>query len=351
MLEHLTVALVIPLQGSAGIFGPSCEACAQLAAEEINDQGGIRGKELKFITVDGGREPEVVARDIEFLMSMNAIEAVVGWHISAVRMAITQKTRGRIPYIYGALHEGPDHTSGLFMTGESPLNQLVPAMHWLRGELSIQNWAIVGNDYIWPQKSARYAKKVKGRGNISIVSDHYFPLGTTDFSKFCENLDSSKIDGVLMLLVGDDAIAFNREFAQVGLDAEVARFSPIVEENILLAGGAHANRNLYMASGYFDALSTTGSKDFAGRYYTRFGDHAPMLNSIGQSCYETVRLLATLSELGGVVDIANFARVAENLVYEGARGRMRLVGNQVDHDIYLAESVGLAPTVLAQISS
>ena len=34
--DHFDVALVIPLQGPAGIFGPSCEACAELAAEEVN---------------------------------------------------------------------------------------------------------------------------------------------------------------------------------------------------------------------------------------------------------------------------------------------------------------------------
>ena len=34
--DTLDVALVVPLQGPAGIFGPSCECCAQLAAEEVN---------------------------------------------------------------------------------------------------------------------------------------------------------------------------------------------------------------------------------------------------------------------------------------------------------------------------
>jgi ABC-type branched-subunit amino acid transport system substrate-binding protein len=38
------VALVVPLHGSAGIFGPSCELCAQLAAEEINASDGLLGR-------------------------------------------------------------------------------------------------------------------------------------------------------------------------------------------------------------------------------------------------------------------------------------------------------------------
>ena len=42
------VALVVPLQGPAGVFGPSCELCAHLAAEEVNAEGGVLARELRF---------------------------------------------------------------------------------------------------------------------------------------------------------------------------------------------------------------------------------------------------------------------------------------------------------------
>ena len=59
--EVLQIALVIPLQGPAGIFGPSCEACAQLAVDEINSGTGVLGRELHLIPVDGGAAPHQVA--------------------------------------------------------------------------------------------------------------------------------------------------------------------------------------------------------------------------------------------------------------------------------------------------
>ena len=40
--DTLTVALVIPLHGPAGIVGPSAELCAQLAVEELNATTGRR---------------------------------------------------------------------------------------------------------------------------------------------------------------------------------------------------------------------------------------------------------------------------------------------------------------------
>ena len=58
--DRLDVAFVVPRSGPAGIFGPSCESCAQLAAEEINAAAGVLGRELRLHPVDGGRVPGLV---------------------------------------------------------------------------------------------------------------------------------------------------------------------------------------------------------------------------------------------------------------------------------------------------
>lgn len=115
--EVLNVALVVPLQGPAGIFGPSCESCATLAAEEVNAAGGVLGRELNLVPVDGGAPPAVVAAELDALVSAGAVDAVTGWHISAVREAVAPRIRGRVPYAYTALYEGGEQRPGLFLTG------------------------------------------------------------------------------------------------------------------------------------------------------------------------------------------------------------------------------------------
>jgi ABC-type branched-subunit amino acid transport system substrate-binding protein len=66
--QTLDVALVVPLQGPSGLFGPSCELCARLAAEEVNADGGMLGRELRFVVVDGGRRPAQVAAEVDRLL-------------------------------------------------------------------------------------------------------------------------------------------------------------------------------------------------------------------------------------------------------------------------------------------
>src|SRR5438445_12715805 len=95
--DALDVALVIPLQGPAGIFGPSCECCAQLAAEEVNAESGVLGRELRLVLVDGGRAPAQVADEIDALISAGVVDAVAGWHISAAREVLAPRLNGRGP--------------------------------------------------------------------------------------------------------------------------------------------------------------------------------------------------------------------------------------------------------------
>jgi urea transport system substrate-binding protein len=157
-VEAIDVALLIPLHGSAGIYGPSSELCARLAAEEINADGGVLGRPLRLRVVDASGPPARVAAVVYALVTEGEVDAVVGWHISAVRNAVAPRIAGLVPYVYTALYEGGERHPGVFMVGETPSRQLLPAMRWLRAEAGVRRWCIVGNDYIWPRGTAAAAK-------------------------------------------------------------------------------------------------------------------------------------------------------------------------------------------------
>src|ERR1700710_2988033 len=120
MAPVINVALLIPLHGSAGIFGSSCELCAELAATEINAADGVLGRELKLTIVDGAGPPGTVADEVGALAAAGLVDAVVGWHISAVRQAVAARVADLVPYVYTALYEAGERTPGVSLTGEVP---------------------------------------------------------------------------------------------------------------------------------------------------------------------------------------------------------------------------------------
>jgi len=346
----LRVAFVVPLQGPTGIYGPSCLACGELAAEQLNAADGIAGREVELVVVDGGRHPEVVAAEVDALVSSGFVEAVAGWHISAVRQAITRRVGGRVIYAYAAMHEGRDDTPGVFMLGERPINQLLPAATWMREQLGVGRWAVVGNDYVFPRVTGATARAALHDSASTIVSEAYVPLGTTDFGAVLDDLHGRRADGVIMLLMGQDAVHFNRQFARHGLDESLVRLSPAVEENTLLGGGADAHRDLYAAAAFFDGLDTVESHELAQAYHRRFGPWAPTLNAVGESCYEAIWFLGRLGRRCGSVAVGAVAGFGSGTFYGGPRGLMRLDGNLLDQDVYLARADGLEFRVEEQIA-
>ncbi|MEA2269741.1 MAG: urea transport system substrate-binding protein [Solirubrobacteraceae bacterium] len=344
----IDVAVLIPLHGSAGIFGPSCELCARLAADEINAAGGLLGREVRLRVVDGAGPPERVADEIDALVSTGAVDMVVGWHISAVRKAVAPRIAMRVPYVYTAMYEGGEQTPGVFLVGETPDTQLLPAMRWLAHECGVQRWCIVGNDYIWPRRTAAVAQGFAEEIGSRVCEEMFVPLGTDRFPQVIGRLTASRADGVLMLLVGQDAVHFNRAFADAGLDEKFWRLSTCVDENTLLASGADGTHRLCATAAYFASLATPESMAFGARYTARFGRHAPPLNSIGESCYEGMLLLSALVREARSIDVRDMCTAARSLGYAGPRGDLAVRDGHLDQRIYLAGANGLGFEVIAQ---
>lgn len=346
----INVGLVIPMHGSAGMFGLSCFACAVLAAEEINEEGGLLGREVRLVAIDGAGRPEAVANRIDRLVRSRAIDVVAGWHLSHVRRAIAAQLDGKVPYVYSTLYEGGERAPGVFLTGETPDRQIAPTMVWLGQHLGVERWAVVGDDYLWPRGSMAVVHSFVQRLGVEIVDEMFVPLGQEDFTDVLRRLRRSDAQAVLMLLVGQDAVYFNRAFAHAGLDEVMIRLSPLMDENMLLASGPGATHDLYSAAAYFDSLATPDALDLVGRYTARFGPTAPVLNSMGESCYEALRLLAAVTRKARSLDVRDLLAIAESPVgYHGPRGSVHLLDRHLVQDVYLARADGTVFDVVTRL--
>jgi urea transport system substrate-binding protein len=291
-----------------------------------------------------------VAAEVEALVSLGAVQGVTGWHISSVRQAVAPRIADRVPYVYTALYEGGERTEGVFLTSETPDVQLFPAMRLLGRERALRTWFVVGNDYVWPRRTAQAARRFAVRHGMRVTGEAYLPLGTHDFASVLRRIARSEADAVLMLLVGNDAVRFNRAFARCGLAARCLRLSTLMDENMLLASGPAATQDLHSTAGFFAAMVTPENLDFHGRYARRFGAEAPPLGSLGESCYEGVLLLAALIERARTLDVREIGANAESVSYAGPRGLLQLRAGHVRQRIYLARARGVEFDVLTELS-
>jgi urea transport system substrate-binding protein len=338
-MTRFTVGLLYPQQGPAGLFGPSCLACAMLAASDINGRGGVLGREVVLRPIDAAAGLPRVAREVDGLIAAGTVDAVLGWHTSDVRRAVANRIRGRIPYIYTALYEGGESTAGVFLTGETPDVQILPAMRWLGRERSVTDWYIVGSDYLWAQDSARACRRYAAALGQRVRRVRMVPLRTEDFSAVIADIVRSRANGVLMLLLGQDAVMFNRAFAAAGLASGMTRFAPLMDEHMLLGSGPDATGDLFTSSGYFGSIITPENMAFGSRYFSRYGVDAAAPSSVGESCFEGMLLLESLVRTAGTVDLREILYRAPQVRYDGARGSMALCNGHTRQVMYLARAV------------
>ena len=87
--DAVHVGMLIPMSGAAGLWGPSCLACATLATEEWNRAGGLRGRPIQLTVIDASDESESLETEVDDLLQNGGVAAMVG-------VAAIIKTFGRL---------------------------------------------------------------------------------------------------------------------------------------------------------------------------------------------------------------------------------------------------------------
>ena len=198
----------------------------------------------------------------------------------------------------------------------------------------VRRWMFIGNDYEWPHISHRLARQYVRNAGGTVLNEQYFGFGQVDTDALLQLIDEGKPDAVLLSLVGQDAIDFNRAFGQAGLGHNILRLSCAVEENILLAIGEKNTDNLFVSSGYFGALTDDANMGFKERYHQRFGQRAPTLNALGQSTYEGVHFAAALAMQ------SRKPRARTPVDYGGVRGIHWRGNDAIHYPVHLARADG-----------
>lgn len=346
-LEPFTIGLLAPTSGPQGLHGPGAYACARLACEIWNEEGGVNGREVKLTLLDSGAAPSVLKTHLDALLAQNRdgqrqVDALITVSNTAACQAISQIVDARVPMVYTPHFEGAGLPNWVHTIGETSERQLVPAIDWVARRHRVRRWYLLGQDYCWPRQTHRYAiKHLRGRGD-EVVAERYVPLGEQRFETVIEDIARSGADAVLVSLVGTDSVHMCRAFGKAGLADKVLRLSIAIDECALLGMGHQNTDGLYIAHGYFAGVDSDANETFKARYRARFGVRAPTLGGPSQSIYEGFVHLHRQAVQRGTRPL----RTALN----SARGNRHGVSDAGTDPIYLARAEGLSLRVIESIA-
>jgi urea transport system substrate-binding protein len=339
--SKLRIGNFVTFQGAPGLWGPACCNASLLAAAEINKRGGLLGREIELVMYDAGGPIEDVAQRVARAVEDEDVDIVMGSHISAVRVALRNAIRGRVPYIYTPVYEGGERAPGVLTIGETPRWQSRPAIDWLTQVKRAKRWYLIGSDYVWPWLSHRAVKTYIKDAGGQVVGEEFVPLGEDNHERHLARIRAARPDVVLISLIGTDSVTFNRAFAECGLAGHVLRLAGAMDETVLLGIGAEATENLFCASGYFGCQDSRENDEFRSSYVRAFGPTAPPVGSVGQSNYEGLRFLEAIAQKAQTLAPRALLSAGKNIVYHGARGPVTIRDGRARMSIHLAQADGL----------
>ncbi len=298
----MKIGLILSHAGLAGLWTPGCQGGAILAAAELNARGGVLGQEIELVHIDSGEVPGAAFSAARRLAIDERVDAVVGLQASNLRSAVRQGLGGLAPYIYTSHYEGGYCGPGTATLGITDAEVLNPSIAWLAERRRARRFFFLGNDYIWPRVAHGTTEQAVMRSGGTIVGRSLVPLGHRGYGPVLNQIRRVRPDVVVIAMLGEDAVTFNRAFGEAQLSRSILRLSLAFDETQLLGVAPENSENLFAAQPYFNNSPSRGREAMAEGYRSSFEGARPGITANSVNCYDAIYLVAALAEQIGRID-------------------------------------------------
>jgi urea transport system substrate-binding protein len=280
--ETVKVGVLHSLSGTMAISETSLRDILLFTFDEINKSGGVLGKKIEPVVVDGASNWPLFAEKAKQLLEQDKVAVTFGCWTSVSRKSVLpvfEKDNGLL--FYPVQYEGEELSKNIFYTAEAVGQQATPAVDYLLDQ-GKKKFYLIGTDYVYPQTTnlvlLEYLQskgipveniggglKKDADGKVTSAGK-YTPFGHTDYQQIVAEIKQFAASGdacVINTINGDSNVPFFKELAASGLtsaDCPVVSFSLSEDELRSLP-----TKDLVGELGcwtYFMSLDTPANKKF-----------------------------------------------------------------------------------------
>ncbi|AEF53624.1 urea ABC transporter substrate-binding protein [Marinomonas posidonica] len=303
--NDVTVGILHSLTGTMAISETGAQQAEKLAIKQINDMGGILGRQIKIIQEDGASDWPTFAEKSRKLLVQDKVAAVFGAWTSASRKAILpvfEKENGLL--YYPTFYEGLEQSKNVIYTGQEATQQILDGLNWVAKEKKAKTFYLIGSDYIWPRTSMKIARKhIEKVLGGKVVGEEYKPLGDTQFGSVINKIRLRKPDVIYAAVVGGSNVAWFKQLKAAGITSKKQTLLTIsvTEDEVLGIGGENLD-GFYSIMKYFQSLDNANNKDFVAAFKQMWGEDS-VIGDVTQAAYLGPWLWKAAVEKAGSFDI------------------------------------------------
>src|SRR6476659_870936 len=339
---EVTVGILHSVTGTMAISETGSVQAEKLAIDQINAEGGVLGRKIKFIQEDGASDWPTFAEKAKKLLVNDKVASVMGCWTSASRKAVLpvfEQYNGML--YYPTFYEGLEQSKNVIYTGQEATQQIISGIDWVTQNKGAKTFYLLGSDYIWPRTSNKIARKhIENFLKLKVLGEEYFPLGHTQFNSVINKMKLAKPDVIYAIIVGGSNVAFYKQLKAAGVDLNKQTLMTIsvTEDEILGIGGENIVGG-YACMKYFESLDNPNNKSFVSAFKKMWGDKI-VIGDVTQAAYLGPWLWKLTVEKAGSFDVDKVAAASPGVEFKGApEGYVRVHEN---HHLWSKTRVGRA---------
>lgn len=337
------VGLLFSLTGDISTIETSQLRGTLFAIDEVNQAGGINGREIVPIHYDPQSSPGLYRVLAERLVLENKINVIFGCYMSSTRKSVIPIIeRWNRLLFYPTLYEGFECSSNIVYTGAAPNQNSVQLAEFMTENYGERAY-LVGSDYIYPYESNRIMTDlVRQRQKGKKVGERYVPLNATaeDFTEIIADIKDKQPDFIFSTVVGNSTQLLYRAYANAGFDPRTMPIASLTTLEAELAQmGTDVGAGHVSAAPYFQSIATPRNVESLNKFRTRFGaDVVP--NAGWEAAYFQVHMFAQAMRLSGSDAIDALMPNLLGMEFDAPQGRVRI--DPTNHHTCLYPRIGIA---------
>ncbi len=225
--EPIKIGVLHSLSGTMAISETTLKDTVLMMVEQQNAKGGVLGRPLEAVVVDPASDWPMFAEKARELLTVSEVDAIFGCWTSVSRksvLPVIEELNGLL--FYPVQYEGEESSKNVIYTGAAPNQQAIPAVDYMRDELGVESWALLGTDYVYPRTTNNILDAYLKDNGVAAedIFVNYTPFGHSDWSRIVADVVAlgagGKKVGVVSTINGDANVGFYKELAAAGVSAD-----------------------------------------------------------------------------------------------------------------------------------
>ena len=292
----------------------------ETAIKEINDAGGVLGRQLEMVFYDGQSDVKRHQELAQKCILDDEVDVVMAGATSSAREAARAvAVENEVIYWHNNQGEGGIADKYSFFTGPIPEQQILTGVSYMIEKYGPKMY-ILAADYGFGQVSALWTHAAAGLYGGEVVGEEFIPLGNSDFAATIANIQKAKPDFGVFYLVGGAQYNYYPQAAAAGANI------PAVSTVNVQQGYEHkrypppALVDMYIPFAFVEETPTDSARAFVEKARAINPDE-PYINQMTRCAYVAIHFMALAWERAGTTEtMATIAALESGLSFDAPEG-------------------------------